>query len=136
MAAHSSYFWSSLAFTTVYAPYCSVDSSGLHILPLVTAFTVCALYFSANGSALLILPLINGFRDGLHADFLSGWQYLVRSYARQWLLRFASRIAQQITADCQYLRSSSSFAIVRVLYYVADGSGLLIPALVNSFPNG
>jgi len=53
---------------------------------------------------------------------------------RQQLLWFASRIAQRITADCQYLRSSSSFVIVHVQYCVVDGSGLLIPTLVNSFP--
>jgi hypothetical protein len=51
-----SFFRSSTAFTTVYAPYCSADGSGL-----------------------LILPLVNGFRDALRAVLLSGrlggWHY-------------------------------------------------------------
>jgi len=44
MAADCSFFLSSTAFTTVCAPYCSVD-----------------------GSALLILPIVNGFHNGLRA---------------------------------------------------------------------
>jgi len=51
MAADFSFFLSSTAFTTVYAPYCSAD-----------------------GSALLILPLVNGFSDSSRAVLLSGWQ--------------------------------------------------------------
>jgi len=38
MAAYCSFFCSSMAFPTVYAPYCSADNSGLHIHPLVKAF--------------------------------------------------------------------------------------------------
>ena len=55
VAAYSSYFRSSTAFTTVCAPYCSVDSSRL-----------------------LILPLVNGFH-GLRAVFLSEWQCVAHS---------------------------------------------------------
>jgi len=38
MAADCSYLHSSMAFTMVFAPYCSVDGSGLLILPLVNGF--------------------------------------------------------------------------------------------------
>jgi len=95
-------------------------------------FTVCGPYCSANGSGLLILPLVNGFPDGLHADFLSGWQCIARSSTRQRLLQFAHPIAPRMGADCQYLRSSISFMTVRAPYWSADGSGLLILTLVNA----
>jgi len=51
-AAHCSFFRSSTAFTTVSAPYCSADCSGL-----------------------LIPTLVDGFHDGLLALLLSGWHY-------------------------------------------------------------
>jgi len=38
MAAHCSYFRSSMAFTTICTPYCSADDSGLLILPLTNRF--------------------------------------------------------------------------------------------------
>jgi len=50
MAADCSYLHSSMAFTTVFAPYCSVDGSGL-----------------------LILPLVNGFPDSLRAILHCKW---------------------------------------------------------------
>jgi len=50
MAADCSYLHSSMAFTTVFAPYCSVDGSGL-----------------------LILPLVNGFPDSLRAVLHREW---------------------------------------------------------------
>jgi len=58
MAADSSYLCSSMAFTKVFAPYCSVD-----------------------GSRLLILPLVKGFHDRLCAVLLSGWQRIAHSSA-------------------------------------------------------
>ena len=53
--ADSSYFRLSMTFTMVYTPYCSVDGSGL-----------------------LILPLVNGFY-GLRAVFLCEWQRIAHS---------------------------------------------------------
>jgi len=101
------------------------------------AFTVCALYFSANGSGLLILPLINGFCDSLRADFLSGWQYIVGSSARQWLFRwFARRIAQRMAANCSFFLSSMSLTTLCAPYYSADGVRLHILFLVNGFHDG
>ena len=41
-----------------------------------------------------MLALVNGFPDGLCADFLSGWQYIARSSARQQISWFVRRIAQ------------------------------------------
>jgi len=71
MAADCSFFRSSTAFTTGFAPY-----------------------FSADGSGLLILSLVNGFHDGLRAVLLSGLQRIAPTSARQRLSqRFARRIA-------------------------------------------
>jgi len=109
-----SFFRSSTAFTTVYAPYCSAD-----------------------GSALLILPLVNGFHNGLRAVLLSGWQWIAHSSARQRLSqRFARCIAQRMAAHCSFFRSSTAFTTVFAPYCSADGSGLLILPLVNGFHNG
>jgi len=91
MAADCSFFLSSTAFTTICAPYCSADGSGL-----------------------LIPPLINGFHDGLRAVLLYGWQRIAQSSARQQLSRrFARRIAQRMVSDCPTsarLRLSRRFA--------------------------
>jgi len=41
-----------------------------------------------------------------------------------------------MAADCSYFRSSTALKTDCVLYCAADGSGLLIPPLVNGFPDG
>jgi len=112
MAADCSFFLSSTAFTTVWAPYCSADCS-----------------------ALLILPLLNSFHNGLHAVLLSGWQRIAHTSARQ---RLSRRIARCIApaADCSYFRSSTAFTTVSPPYFTADGSGLLILSLVNGCHDG
>ena len=109
MAAHCSFLHSSMAFTTVCAPYFLVDGGGL-----------------------LILSLINGLHDGFRAVFLCGWRRIAHSFSRQRLSRrFTRRIAQRIAAHCSYFRSSTAFTTVCVPYCSADGSGLLIPPLVD-----
>jgi len=112
MAADCSFFRSSTAFPSVCAPFCSVD-----------------------GSRLLILPLVNVF-CGLRVVFLSGWQHIARSFPDQRLSRFACYFAQWMTARCSYFRSSMAFTTVCVPFCSADGSGLLILPLVNSFHHG
>jgi len=97
-----------------------------------TAFTVCAPFCTENGSGLLILPLVNGFPDGLRADFLSGWKCIARSSARQRLSRFACRIAQQMAADCSYLRSSMAFTVCAPFCSANDNILLVLP-LINGF---
>jgi len=98
---------------------------------------VCALYCSADGSGLLILLLVKGFHAGFHAVMLSGWQWNAHTSARQWLShQFVYRIALWMAADCSYFRLSIAFTTVRVPYGSADGIGLLIPQLVNSFHDG
>jgi len=78
MAANYSFLHSSMAFTTVFAPYFSADCGGL-----------------------LILPLVNGFHDGLGAVLLSGWQRISHTSTGQRLSRWiARRIAQRMAADC------------------------------------
>jgi len=64
-AADCSYFHSSMAFTTVYAPHLIADDSGL-----------------------LILSLIKGFHDGFRTLLLSGWQLIAHTYVRQWFSRW------------------------------------------------
>jgi len=114
MAADCSFFLTSTAFTTVCAPYCSVD-----------------------GSALLILPLVNGFQDCFCAVLLSGWQRIAHSSTRQWLSpRFARHIAPQMAADYSFLHSSTAFMTVCSPYLSADGGELLILSLVNGFHDG
>jgi len=112
MAADCSFFRSSTAFTTVFAPY-----------------------FSADGGGLLILSLVNGFHDGLRAVLLSGLQRIAHTSARQRLSqRFARRIAQRMAADCSYFRTSKAFTTDCAPY--CSGSGLLILPLVNGFHDG
>ena len=160
MTARCSYFRSSTAFTTVCAPFCSADGSGLLILPLVNGFhdgsravllsgghrisntspsstafpTVCAPYCSADDCASLLRPLAKGFH-GLRAVFLSGWQRIAPSSARQRLSRFARRFPRRIAAHCSFFSSSTSFAVCAP-FCSADGSGLLILPLINCFPDG
>jgi len=112
MAADCSFFPSSTAFTTVFAPYFSVDGGGL-----------------------LILFLVNGFHDGLRAVLLRGLQGIAHTSARQRLSqRFARRIALRMAADCSYFRSSKAFTTDCAPY--CSGSGLLMLPLVNGFHDG
>jgi len=114
MAAHWSFFRSSMAFPTVCAPYCSAD-----------------------GSALLILPLLKGFHDGLRTALLTGWQRIAPSSARQRLFRrFTHRNAQRMTADCSYFRSSKPFTTDCAPFCSVDGSALLILQFVKGFHDG
>jgi len=138
MAAHCSFFRSSMAFPTVRTLYCS-----------------------SVGSALLIPPLVNGISDSSRAVLLSGRQRIAHYFCRQRLFRrfarriawrmaadcsyFCSstafttdtrRIAPRMVADCSYLRSSTAFTTVHAPYCSADGSALLIPPLVNCFHDG
>jgi len=110
----------------------------LLILPLVDVYyprPVRLPYSSVDGSGLLILPLVNVFH-GLRAVFLSGWQHIACSFPRQRLSRFARYFAQRMTARCSYFRSSTAFTTVCTVFSSADGSGLLILALVNLFNDG
>jgi len=139
MAAYCSFFHSSTAFTTV-----------------------CAPYWSADCSVLLILPLVNGFHNGLRAILLCGWQRIAHYSARQRLSRrFSCRIAPRMGAYCSFFHSSTAFTMacapccpadgaadrlfflsstafttVCTQYCSADGSRLLIPPLLNGFPDG
>jgi len=100
MAVDCSFFRSSTAFTTVCAPYCSVD-----------------------GSRLLIFPLVNGFHNGLRAVLLSRWQRIAHSFARQRLSRrIALHIALRMATDCSYFRSSTAFTTLCAPYCSADHS--------------
>jgi len=98
---------------------------------------VCVPYFPADGSGLLILSLVNSFHDGVRAVWLSGWQRIAYSSARQRLSqRIAHRIAPRMAADCSYFRSSTAFTTVCAPYFSADGIGLLILSLVHGFHDG
>jgi len=140
MAADCSFFLSSTAFTTVCAPYCSADGSGLLILPLVNGFhnssRTVLLSGSLSGSlnfplvngfhdssrpvllcgslgGSLNLPLVDGLHDGLPAVLLSGWQRIAHTSARQRLSRrIARRIAHRMAAHCSFFRSSTAFPTV------------------------
>jgi len=79
MAADSSFFHTSMAFTTVCAPYCSAD-----------------------GSALLILSLVNGFHNGFRSVLLRGWQRIAHSSAHRFSQRFARHIACRIARCINY----------------------------------
>jgi len=114
MVAHCSFFHSSTAFTTVFAPYCSADGSGL-----------------------LILPLVNGFHDGLCAVLSLRWQRIAHSFSHQQpSRRFSRRISLRMAADCSFFLTSTAFTTVCALYCSADGSALLILPLVNGFHDG
>jgi len=114
MAAYCSFFHSSMAFTTVCAPYCPADGSGL-----------------------LILALVDGFHEGLRALFVSGWRRIAHSFSRQRLSRrFSRRIAPRMAAHCSFFRSSTTFTTVFLPYCSADGSGFPIVPLVTGFHDG
>jgi len=114
MAADCSFFLLSMAVTTVYAPYCSLDGSGL-----------------------LILPLVKGFHDGWRTVLLRGWQRIAdNSTCQRRSRRFVRRISPRMAADCTFFLSSTAFTTVCAPYGSADGSALLILPLVNGFYNG
>jgi len=112
----------------------AVDCS---FIRLSTAFpTDCAPFCSADGSILLILPLVIGFHS-LRTVLLSEWQRIAHTSVRQRLSRrFTRRIAPGMAADCSYFRSSMLSRMVCAPYCSVDGIGLLIPPLVNCFPDG
>jgi len=59
---------------------------------------------------------------------------IAHSFARQWLpQQIPRRIAPRMAADCSFFLSSTAFTTVCTPYCSADGSGLVIPALVNGF---
>jgi hypothetical protein len=93
--------------------------------------TVCAPFCSPGGSASLVLPLVNVFH-GLRAVFLSGWQRIARSSARQRLSRFARRFALRMAAHRSFFRSTTAFTVFAPIS-PADGSTLLVLTLVNGF---
>jgi len=100
----------------------------------LTAFTTdCAPYRSADGSELLVPPLGDGFPYYSRAVFLSGWQQLARSLARQRLSLFARRFAQSMTAHCSFFCSLMAFT-VSTPFCSVDGSAFLVLTLVNGFP--
>jgi len=109
MAADCSYLRLSTAFPTVRLPYCSADSSRL-----------------------LILLLVNGFPNGLRANFVSGWQCIAGSSARQWLSWFAHHFAWRMRMYSSFFRSSTAFTVC-VPYFSMDGSRMLVLPLVNGF---
>jgi len=114
MAANCSFFLSSMAFTTVFAPYSSPEGSGL-----------------------LILPHVDGFHDGLCALFPSGWQRIAHSCTHQRLSqRFARLISQQLVANCLFFLSSTALTKVFAPYCSVDGCGLLILPCVDGFHDG
>ena len=85
----------------------------------------------------LLLSLVNGFHDGLRAVLHSGWQRIAHTSTRQRLSRrFTRCIALRMAVHCSFFLSSTAFLMVRTLYCATDGSGLLIPPLVNGFLDG
>ena len=98
------------------------------------AFTTdCVPYRSADGCDLLVPLLGDGFPYHSHAVFLSGWQQLAHSLARQWLSWFARRFAQHMTAHCSFFCSLMAFTVC-TLFCSVDGSAFLVLTLVNGFP--
>jgi len=86
---------------------------------------------------LLIYSLVNGFSDGVRAVLVRGCQGIAHSSARQQLFRrFARRIAQRMGAHYSFFLSSTAFTTDCAPYCSPGGSGLLIPLLVNSVPDG
>jgi len=139
MAADCSFFLSSTAFMTVFAPYYSADGSVLLILPLVNGFHdgLCAVLHSGWRGGSLILSLVNGFHNGLRAALLSGWQQIAHTSTHQHLSRrFARCIAQRMAPDCSFFLLSTAFTTVCAPYCSADGSTLLILPFINGFSDG
>jgi len=138
MAAYCSFFHSSTAFTTVWRSVAQRMASDCSFLHSSTAFTtVRAPYFSADGGAFLMLSLINGFHNGLRAVLLCKLQRIAHTSARHRLSqRLAHRIAQRMTADCSYFRSSKPFTTNCAPYCSAEGSALLVLQFVKGFHDG
>ena len=139
MAADCSFFHSSTVSTMDSLPYCIADGAANRSFSLSsTVFTtVCRPYCSADGSRLLVLPLVIGFYNGLPAVLLCGWQRIAHCSARQRLFRrFARCMAPRMAADFSFFRLSTVFTTVCAPYCSADGSGLLILALLNGFHDG
>jgi len=109
MVADCSYFLSSKAFTTVYAPY-----------------------FCTHVCGLLIYPLVKGFH-GLRAVLLSEWLRIAHSCARQWLFRLlVHQFPQRMVVHCWFFHLSIAFTVCALLSS-ADDRALLVLLLVNSF---
>jgi len=127
------------AFTTVCAQYCSADGIGLPPPPLAHDFhdNLHAVLHTGWHGGSLILFLVNGFHDRWRAVLHSGWQPIAHTSTHQRLSRrFTRCIAQRMAAHCSFFLSSTAFPMVRAPYCTADGSGLLIPLLINGFLNG
>jgi len=73
MAVDCSFFRSSTAFPAVCTPFCSADSSGLLILPLVIGFHSLPPYCPMDGSRVLVHPLVKGFHHGSRVLLVHGW---------------------------------------------------------------
>jgi len=110
MSADCLYLPLSTAFPAVRAPYCSADSIGLHVLPLV-----------------------NSFHDGLCPVFLGGWHWIAHSFSHQRLSRFTRCIAHRMVVDCSNLLWSMAFPMVCAPYCSVDDSVLLILPLIKVF---
>jgi len=105
-------------FSCRIAKWMVADCSFIHSSPACT--TVCAPYCPTDGSGLLILALVDGFHDGLRAVFLSGWQRITHSFSRQRLSQQFSRcIAPRIAAHCSFF-NSSTFMTVCAPYCSSD----------------
>jgi len=110
--AYCSFFRSPTAFTTVCMPYCLADGVGL-----------------------LKLLLANCFHDDLRAADCSLYRSFFRSSTSIIHDRFAYHIPHRMAADYSFFRLSMAFTTVCTPYCSADGSGLLIPPLINGFHN-
>jgi len=98
------------------------------------AFTTDSVpYRSADGCDLLVPLLGDGFPYHSRAVFLSGWQQLAHSLARQRLSRFARRFAPRMTAHCSFFFSLMAFTVC-TLFCLLDGSAFLVLTLINGFP--
>jgi len=111
MAAYCSFFRSSTAFTTVFAPFSSAD-----------------------GSASLVLPVLNLFHV-LRAVLRSRCQRIAHSSAsRRLSRRFGRRFTLRMAAHRSFFRSSTSFTVCAP-FYSSDGSTSLFLPVVNVFPS-
>jgi len=130
--AHSSSFYRLSLFARRFAQWMAAHS---YILCSSTALPVSAQFCSVDGSGLLILPLINGFH-GLCTVLLSRWLQITHSSARQWLSeRFMCCVTQQMAAACLFSYLSTAFTVC-TLFCSADKSASLILLFVNGFHKG
>jgi len=84
---------------------------------------------------LLNLLLANCFHDDLRAADCSPYRSFFRSSTSIIPDRFAYHIPHRMAADYCFFRLSMAFTTVCAPYCSADGSGLLIPPLINGFHN-